>query len=54
MIGQKDHRRWQEVSPREREPGGAPAPLSELSVAQGSTSVPSPDFTRGAWSEKRT
>lgn len=26
----------------------------ELSVARRSTSVPFPDFTRGAWSEKRT
>jgi hypothetical protein len=32
----------------------APAPLSELSVAQRSTSVPFPDFTRGGWSEKRS
>lgn len=32
----------------------APAPLGELSEAQRSTSVPCPDFTRGAWSGKRT
>ena len=31
----------------------APAPLSELSVAQRSTSVPFPDFTRGGWGGKR-
>ena len=31
----------------------APAALSELSVAQRSTSVPFPDFTRGGWSGKR-
>jgi predicted dehydrogenase len=32
----------------------APAPLSELSVAQGSAPLSFPDFTRGGWSEKRT
>ncbi len=32
----------------------APGPLSELSVARRSTSVPFPDFTRGGWSERRT
>ena len=31
----------------------APAPLSELSVAQRSTSVPFPDFTRGGWERGR-
>ncbi|MCG6927036.1 MAG: Gfo/Idh/MocA family oxidoreductase [Acidobacteria bacterium] len=32
----------------------APAPLSELSVAQRSAPLSFPDFTRGSWSEKRT
>jgi predicted dehydrogenase len=31
----------------------APGPLSELSVAQRSTSVPFPDFTRGGWGKGR-
>ena len=31
----------------------APAPLSELSVAQRSAPVPFPDFTRGGWSDER-
>jgi predicted dehydrogenase len=31
----------------------APAPLSELSVAQRSAPVPFPDFTRGGWSDRR-
>jgi hypothetical protein len=33
--------------------GCAPGPLSELSVAQRSTSLPRPDLTRGGWSGKR-
>jgi hypothetical protein len=32
----------------------APAALSEKSVAQGSTAVEFPDFTRGGWQKKRT
>ena len=32
----------------------APGPLSELSVAQRSTSVSFPDFTRGGWSQARS
>jgi hypothetical protein len=31
----------------------APAALSEKSVAQGSTAVDFPDFTRGGWQKKR-
>jgi hypothetical protein len=31
----------------------APGPLSEMSVAQGSSPVKFPDFTRGKWKESR-
>ena len=48
--GRGSRRTWTSTTPR---PGAPRGPLSELSVAQRSTSVPFPDFTRGGWDKGR-